>query len=86
MEIVSKKTNEKITMKQQLWDIIVEVSWGEISEQYFKKSRSWLSKKMNGKGFNGEPDADFTPEEKEKLRGALVDLSERIKKAAYNIQ
>ena len=44
---------EKQTVQQQLWDIIVEVSWGEISEQYFKKSRSWLSKKMNGKGFNG---------------------------------
>lgn len=41
---------------------------------------------MSGKGFNGEPNADFTPEEKEILKGALVDLSERIKKAAYNIQ
>ncbi|MDO4728847.1 MAG: DUF5053 domain-containing protein [Bacteroidota bacterium] len=86
MEIRAKQTEQKITMKQQLWDIIVEVSWGEISEQYFKKSRSWLSKKMNGKGFNGEPNADFTAEEKEQLREALVDLSERIKTAAYNIQ
>ena len=84
MEVVAKKEN--ITMKQQLWDIIVEVSWGEISEQYFNKSRSWLSKKMNGKGFNGEPHAEFTAEEKEILRGALVDLSERIRTAAYNIQ
>ena len=60
MELATKQRQEKITMKQQLWDIIVEVSWGEISEQYFKKSRSWLSKKMNGKGFNGE-EGDFTP-------------------------
>ena len=86
MEARTEQTEQKITMKQQLWDIIVEVSWGSISEQYFKKSRSWLSKKMNGKGFNGEENVDFTPEEKEQLRGALVDLSERIKKAAYNIQ
>ena len=85
MELATKQRQEKITMKQQLWDIIVEVSWGEISEQYFKKSRSWLSKKMNGKGFNGE-EGDFTPEEKEILRGALVDLSERIKTVAYKIQ
>ena len=85
MELATKQRQEKITMKQQLWDIIVEVSWGEISEQYFKKSRSWLSKKMNGKGFNGE-EGDFTREEKEILRGALVDLSERIKTAAYKIQ
>ena len=85
MELATKQRQEKITMKQQLWDIIVEVSWGEISEQYFKKSRSWLSKKMNGKGFNGE-EGDLTPEEKEILRGALVDLSERIKTTAYKIQ
>lgn len=86
MEITAKQHAERITMKQQLWDIIVEVSWSEISEQYFKKSPSWLSKKMNGKGFNGEPNADFTPEEKEILRGALIDLSERIKRAAHNIR
>lgn len=84
MEVAVKQ--EKMTMKQQLWDIIIEVSWGEISEQYFNKSRSWLSKKMNGKGFNGEPHAEFTEEEKEILRGALVDLSDRIRRAAYNIQ
>lgn len=86
MEIVAQTKQQKKTMKEQLWDIIVEVSWGQISEQYFGKSRSWLSKKMNGKGFNGEDDAEFTPEEKEILRGALVDLSERIKRTAYNIQ
>lgn len=41
---------------------------------------------MNGKGFNGEENVDFTEQEKEILRGALIDLSDRIKKAAYNIQ
>lgn len=76
---------EKQTVQQQLWDIIVEVSWGEISEQYFKKSRSWLSKKMNGKGFNGG-EGGFSSDEIETLRDALVDLSDRIKRAAYNLQ
>ena len=73
------------TIREQVWDIIVEVSWGQISEQYFGKSRSWLSKKMNGKGFNGG-EGDFTEEEKEQLKGALFDLSERIRKVAYQIQ
>lgn len=86
MQTINQEKTEKITMKQQLWDIIVDVSWGEVSERYFNKSRSWLSKKMNGKGFNGEADGDFTDEEKEQLRGALVDLSDRIRKAAYDIQ
>lgn len=86
MGAIAVKEEVKVpTIREQVWDIIVEVSWGQISEQYFGKSRSWLSKKMNGKGFNGG-EGDFTEEEKEQLKGALFDLSERIRKVAYKIQ
>ena len=86
MGAIAVKEEVKVpTIREQVWDIIVEVSWGQISEQYFGKSRSWLSKKMNGKGFNGG-EGDFTEEEKEQLKGALFDLSERIRKVAYPIQ
>ena len=33
---------------------------------------------------HGNP-CEFTPEEKEQLRGALIDLSERIRRAAEKI-
>ena len=86
MGAIAVKEEVKVpTIREQVWDIIVEVSWGQISEQYFGKSRSWLSKKMNGKGFNGG-EGDFTEEEKKQLKGALFDLSERIRKVAYQIQ
>ena len=86
MGAIAVKEEVKVpTIREQVWDIIVEVSWEQISEQYFGKSRSWLSKKMNGKGFNGG-EGDFTEEEKEQLKGALFDLSERIRKVAYQIQ
>ena len=86
MGAIAVKEEVKVpTIREQVWDIIVEVSWWQISEQYFGKSRSWLSKKMNGKGFNGG-EGDFTEEEKEQLKGALFDLSERIRKVAYQIQ
>ncbi|MFC2610226.1 MAG: DUF5053 domain-containing protein [Capnocytophaga granulosa] len=86
MGAIAVKEEVKVpTIREQVWDIIVEVSWGQISEQYFGKSRSWLSKKMNGKDFNGG-EGDFTEEEKEQLKGALFDLSERIRKVAYQIQ
>lgn len=86
MGAIAVKEEVKVpTIREQVWDIIVEVSWGQISEQYFGKSRSWLSKKINGKGFNGG-EGDFTEEEKEQLKGALFDLSERIRKVAYQIQ
>lgn len=81
---MSKGTS--LTMKEQVNDILVEVSWGRISTDYFGKSRSWLSKKMNGKDFNGGKTNEFTSEEKELLRKALLDLSNRISRVAMNIE
>ena len=40
------------------------LSWGEISEEYFGRSRSWIYQKMNGNLKNGTP-TEFTDEEKE---------------------
>lgn len=80
MEIV---INQK-TVKQQMQDILVAVSWGDIARIYFKKSPSWLYHKMNGIDGNGKR-TDFTPEEIENLKGALCDLSQRIRKCAETI-
>ena len=64
-------------------DILLDVSWAKLSERYFGKSRSWLYHKMDGMN-NGEPD-DFNEKEKEILRNALLDLSQRISKCAESI-
>ena len=64
-------------------DILLDVSWAKISEKYFGKSRSWLYHKMNGMN-NGKSD-DFDEAEKEVLRNALLDLSQRISRCANNI-
>lgn len=82
METVVKKQNQ--TMKEQMWDIIVDISWAQISQKYFGKSRSWLSQKMTGIDGNGIT-TEFSAEEKEILKGALVDLSERIRTCADKI-
>lgn len=71
-------------MYQRLEDISVEISWREIANRYFGESSSWLYPKLNGRSSNGDPDG-FTPEEAERLRGALCDLSDRIRKAADRI-
>lgn len=84
-QIVSAQKNEVTSMKKQVEDILVEVSWGRISTDYFGKSRSWLSKKMNGKDFNGGT-GDFSIEEKEILKNALIDLSKRINTVANKIK
>ena len=71
-------TKQKKSMKSLMWDIIVDISWANISKKYFGKSRSWLSQKMNGLDGNGS-NTEFSEEEKETLKNALYDLSNRIK-------
>ena len=76
-------TDNRVTMKQKLSDILLEISWAKISENHFGKSRSWLYHKLDGIN-NGKPD-DFNESEKETLRKALLDLASRINKCANNI-
>lgn len=55
-----------------------------ITDNYFHKSSSWLYHKMDGIDGNGGK-GGFTPDEAEQLRGALVDLSNRIRRVADTI-
>lgn len=72
------------TIKKQLYDLLISISWGDLSRRYFGKSGTWLYNRLDGKDSNNQP-VTFTEEEKEQLRGALYDLSIRIRKAADNI-
>lgn len=81
MEVAEVRTVERMTMKKKLADLMVAISWADLSRTYFGKSNSWLYHKMDGRDGNGKP-TDFTPEEAMQLKGALVDLSDRIRRAA----
>ena len=81
METVVKKADKITDMKQRMSDIYLAVSWREIANTYFDRPASWLYNKLNGIDDNG----GFTEKEKEQLRGALFDLSERIRRAAETI-
>ena len=72
-------------MKRQLDDILLSISWADISRTYFEKSGSWLYHKLNGIDGNGKP-TEFTLEERYQLKGALTDLADRIRRAADSIQ
>ena len=69
------------TIKQQLYDLLISISWSDLSRRYFGKSSTWLYNRLNGVDRNNQP-VTFTEEEKEQLKGALYDLSIRIRKAA----
>ena len=77
MEIIEKK----LTVRKQLEDILLEVSWAKLSKKYFDRSPSWIYHKMDGIDGNGK-EVGFSPQELEEFRGALYDLAERIRKSA----
>jgi hypothetical protein len=83
METVILKETET-TLKQQLSDIIVDISWAKIAKRYFDKSPSWIYHKIDGRDSNGKP-SDFVGEERIQFKNALFDLSERIRNAAQKI-
>lgn len=71
-------------MKERMKDLLTAISWAELSRTYFGKSNSWLYHKMNGIDGNGKP-TEFSESELITLKGALVDLADRIRKAADTI-
>ena len=73
------------TIKSTLKDILISISWADFSKRYFGKSNSWLYHKLNGIDGNKKP-TDFSEEEKYLLKGALIDLSNRIRLAADSIK
>ena len=81
---MATEAEQQITMKKRLEDIYLDISWRELSRHYFDKSVSWLYNKLNGRDGNGGR-GDFTKEEALKLKSALIDLSERIRRCADTI-
>ena len=73
-----------VTVKQKLNDILLAVSWREISNQYFGKSSVWLYHMLDGIDEKGNL-REFTVEEQQQLKQALYDLSNRIRRAADNL-
>jgi hypothetical protein len=71
-------------MREKLTDILVAISWREIARTYFNKSASWLYHKLDGIDGNGGK-GGFTDSEREQFRGALYDLSARIRNVADSI-
>lgn len=86
MEIVMKKNDRSYVadVKRQLSDIYMKITWREIANDYFGKSSSWLYHKLDGIDGNGGR-GGFTQDELTTLKGALVDLSDKIRAAACRL-
>ena len=84
METIIATKEITTDMKKKLRDIQMAISWRDFANTYFQRSSSWFYHKMDGIDGNGGV-GGFTTEEAEQLRGALFDLSRRIRVAAENI-
>lgn len=84
MQATINKADKITDMKKRMSDIYLCVSWREIARTYFDKSVPWFQHKMYGIDGNGGV-GGFSQEEAEQLRSALLDLSDRIRRAADNI-
>lgn len=84
MEVVAAKKAKDSSVKQRIQDIQMLVSWREIAHTYFGRSSSWLYHKLDGIDGNGGV-GGFSDEEKMMLRGALCEVSNRIRAAADRI-
>ncbi len=81
---MKESSNEEMTMKSRLQDILLSITWRDIARRYFGKSSSWLYHKLDGINGNGGKD-EFSPDEAKQLQAALYDLSDRIRAAADRI-
>ena len=85
MATMTLKETHVGTMKTQLNDLLISISWSDLAKRYFDKSGSWLYHKLDGIDGNKKP-TEFTEVERIQLKGALVDLADRIRRAADTIQ
>lgn len=70
----------KGNVRKALSDVYEDINWAYLAKNYFGKSRSWLYHKFSGMN-NGKPD-DFSDVDREKLKGALYDIADRLRKTA----
>lgn len=69
--------SREFRVKEAIEPMIPALNLSFIAENYFHKSRSWFSQRLNGATVNGKP-ARFTSEELDVLAYALKDISKKI--------
>lgn len=80
----AQRLAEYVDLRLKLESIADAVSFAYISENYFRKSRSWLNQRINNNVVNGNT-VSFNPEELKQLSFALDDIGTKMKDTARSI-
>ena len=73
----------EIGMKVQ--NILVVILWLEVANKYMHKHTSWLFAKIEGRTQDGTLVDPMTEDELEQFKGALYDVSARIRRVADSL-
>lgn len=74
---------DTLRVRELLEQITPMINLAYIAENYFHKSRSWFSQRINGAIVNGQP-ATFKPDEIKILADALQDISRKISAVSFD--
>lgn len=70
-----------LRIREQIEPVMPALNMAFIAENYFHKTRPWLSQRLNGAVVNGEP-ASFKPGEIGILANALRDIAQKLNDVA----
>jgi len=68
---------KELKIKEQLSNVSEIISMTYIAKNYFNKSKSWMSQRINELDVNGKP-AKFSSEEVDRLNFAIQDISSKL--------
>jgi hypothetical protein len=80
----AQKVYDYLNIRIKLANILDIVSMSYLAENYFHKSKSWFSQRLNGHTVNSAP-VTFTEDELKILSYALSDISKKIDETARSI-
>lgn len=81
--IADYKANKPVVELKEA-DIFKAINASYIAERFFKRSRFWISQKINHNIKNGKPD-DFTAEQRQTLKNALETIAFELQELADNM-
>ena len=79
------RENKFSELGMKVQDILVVIPWLEVANKYMHKHTSWLFAKIEGRTQDGTPVDPMTEEELKQFRGALYDVSARIRRVADSL-
>lgn len=72
-----KQIKEEILVRDQLAEVAKFVNLSYIAENYFHKSKTWLSQRIHGHVVSGKP-RYLSDKDKETLNSALKDMADKL--------